>query len=272
MSFAPVVPFGGYAGWSFLTRTMEAQKQAFTQQASVQRDTDYFREKIGSVKTAEDLVADRRLLKVALGAFGLQGDINSRFFIQKVLSDGTLDNTDLANRLANKSYYELASAFAFDLATPSTQISTFADEIITAYRNRKFEEAVGTVSDEMRLALNARRELEKLAGKQSSDNTKWFTILGSAPLRSLFQTAFGLPKSFAAIDLDQQLGTMQSRADRYLGSREVAQFADPARVGDLIKLFLLRSQVQQVASISSGAAALTLLQNAQPKNLLSRLA
>ncbi|MDP3341310.1 DUF1217 domain-containing protein [Frigidibacter sp.] len=272
MTFAPVVPFAGFAGWSFLTRTMEAQKQAFTEQASVQRDTEYFREKIGSVTTAEDLVADRRLLKVALGAFGLQNDIDSRFFIQKVLSDGTLDDGDLANRLADKAYFQLASAFAFDLATPSTQISTFADDIIAAYQDRQFEEAVGEVNDEMRLAMNARRELEKLAGKQSSEDTKWFTILGSAPLRSVFQTAFGLPTSFAAIDLDQQLGTMKSRADRYLGSSEVAQFSDPAQVDDLIKLFLLRSQAQQVASISSGAAALTLLQNAQSGSLLSRLA
>ena len=29
MSFAPIVPFGGYAGWSFLQRTLPAQKHAF---------------------------------------------------------------------------------------------------------------------------------------------------------------------------------------------------------------------------------------------------
>ncbi|GGH58631.1 DUF1217 domain-containing protein [Frigidibacter albus] len=272
MSFAPVVPFGGFAGWSFLTRTMEAQKQAFTGQASVQRDTDYFREKIGSVKTAEDLVSDRRLLRVALGAFGLQDDIDSRFFIHKVLSDGTLDTTDLANRLSDKSYYQLASAFAFDLATPGTQVSTFADGIIAAFQDRQFEEAVGGVNGDMRLALNARRELADLAGRQSSEDTKWFTILGSAPLRSLFQTAFGLPASFAGVDLDQQLGTMKDLAERYLGSDKVAQFAEPERVDDLIKLFLLRAQAREVASLSGGAVALSLLQNAQSGSLLSRLA
>lgn len=272
MSFAPVVPLGGFAGWSFLTRTMEAQKQAFTEQASVQRDTDYFREKIGSVKSAEDLVSDRRLLRVALGAFGLQDDIDSTFFIQKVLADGTLDTDDLANKLADKSYYQLASAFAFDLGTPSTQISTFADEIIAAFQDRQFEAAVGEVDDNMRLALNARRELADLAVKDSSEDTKWFTILGSEPLRRLFQTAFGLPTAFASIDLDQQLATMKDRADRYLGSGEVAQFAEPERVDELIKLFLLRGQAQEVTSLSGGAVALTLLQNAQSGSLLSQLA
>lgn len=272
MSFAPVVPFGGFAGWSFLTRTMDSQKQAFTGSAAMQRDTEYFREKIGSVTTAEDLVADRRLLRVALGAFGLQDDIGNRYFIQKVLSDGTLDTSDLANRLSDKRYSELASAFAFDLGVPSTKISTFAGGIVAAYEERQFEEAVGEVDDEMRLALNARRELAKLSGKSSSEDTKWFTILGSAPLRTMFQTAFGLPTSFASVDLDQQLGTMKDRADRYLGSSDVAQFSDPAKVDDLIKLFLLRSQAQQVASISSGAAALSLLQAAGSGSLLSRRA
>lgn len=272
MSFAPVVPFGGFAGWSFLTRTLETQKQAFTGQGTMQRDTEYFREKIGSVTTAEDLVSDRRLLRVALGAFGLQDDIGNRYFIQKVLSDGTLDTGDLANRLADERYYELASAFAFDLGTPSTKISSFADGIVAAYEDRQFEEAVGDVSDEMRLALNARRELGKLASKSSSEDTKWFTILGSAPLRTVFQTAFGLPSSFASIDLDQQLGTMKDRAERYLGSSEVAQFADAGQVEELVKLYLLRSQAQQVASIGSGAAALTLLQAAGSGSLLSRLA
>ena len=41
------------------------------------------------MKSAADLVADRRLLKVALGAFGLEGEIDKKAFIRKVLEEGT---------------------------------------------------------------------------------------------------------------------------------------------------------------------------------------
>ncbi len=82
MSFTPVVPVGGYAGWTFLARTREAQKQAFVASASQQRDEAYFRAKIGGISTAEELVADRRLLSVVLGAFGLEADIDNRYFIR----------------------------------------------------------------------------------------------------------------------------------------------------------------------------------------------
>ena len=85
MSYQPVIPSAGLAGWNFLQRTYDAQFKAFNASAQLQRDTDYFREKVGEIQSAEDLVKDRRLLSVALGAFGLQDDIDNRYFIQKIL-------------------------------------------------------------------------------------------------------------------------------------------------------------------------------------------
>ena len=80
MTFTPVLPSGGYSGWSFLTRTLAAQKQAFVTDPAIQRDEDYFRDKIGKIDTAEKLVGDRRLLSVALAAYGLEGDANNTYF------------------------------------------------------------------------------------------------------------------------------------------------------------------------------------------------
>ena len=101
MSFQPVIPLTGYLGWRFLERTSDAQQDIFAKSQPVQRATDHFREKIGKVNSAADLVNDRQLLSVALGAFGLDADINNRAFIQKVLEDGTLSQDALANRLAD---------------------------------------------------------------------------------------------------------------------------------------------------------------------------
>jgi len=262
MSFAPVVPLAGYAGWGFLKRTLPSQKAAFAADTGIRRDDDYFRAHIGSIKSAEALVSDRRLLKVALGAFGLDADINNRFFIRKVLEEGTLNVGTLANRLADKQYLAMSAAFGFgDFPVPSTQISTFADTILSAYATRQFESAVGDQNGDLRLALNAERELPTLANRNISENAKWFTIMGSTPLRKVFETAFGLPPSFATLDLDTQLTTFRARAETTLGTANVSQFTDRVPLDKLLRRFLLRSEATAgLSSSAPGASALQLLQ------------
>lgn len=263
MSFAPIIPFSGYTGWSFLKRTMEMQKTAFQAAPDLKRNEDYFRAKIGTVKTAEALVSDRRLLSVSLGAYGLGDDINNRFFIRKVLEDGTLNPDALSNRLADKQYKAFSSGFGFgDYATPRTQLTDFADKTLAAYRARSFETAVGAQDDNLRLALNAERELATLSQRSASDDTLWFTVMGSTPLRKVFETALGLPSSFASLDLDRQLGILKEKTEKVFGEGTIAQFSDPESVETLIRRFLVRSEALASYSASTpGAMALQLLQN-----------
>lgn len=261
MSFAPVIPFGGYAGWTFLKRTMASQQAALAASPEQTRDAAYFREKIGSISTAEQLVGDRRLLKVALGAFGLEADLNNRFFIRKVLEDGTLKDGALALRLADPRYRDFSAAFGFgNFSTPNTKLSDFADRTLAAYAQRGFEAAVGQQNDTMRLALNAEREVAALARRSSSEDTKWFNIMGSKPLRQVFQTALGLPASFASIDIDQQLTVLKDRSDRVFGSPDVSQFADPQAMDKLLRTFLTRSEAIAGPSSPQNSLALQLLQ------------
>lgn len=265
MSFTPVLSSGGYSGWVFLKRTMTQQFAAFAAQASVQRDEAYFREKIGSVNTAEQLINDSRLLRVALGAFGLDADIRSKFFIKKVLEEGTLRPDALANKLANKQYQKLASAFGFgNFSVPRTKLSDFADEILHPYNKQQFSVAVGAQSEDMRLALNIERELPDLAMSKASPLSKWFTVLGNPPMRAVFERAFGLPRSFGTIDLDKQVQTLQARSTSLFGSADLAQFSDSEKIDKLVKQFFLRSAVAENAQISGGAqVALTLLQQSR---------
>ena len=262
MSFVPVVPLAGYAGWAFLKRTLPGQTAAFNKSPEIKRDEDYFRANIGKVKTADQLVADRRLLKVALGAFGLDADINNKAFIKKVLTDGTLSTDALSSKLADKQYQKFSAAFGFgDFATPSTQISTFADTIVSAYKARAFEAAVGDQNDDLRLALNAQRELASLAGKTGTEELKWLTVLGSAPLKQVFSKALGLPASIGAIDLDRQLAMFQDKAQAAFGDSSVKQFSDATKVETLVRRFLVRAQAAAAqGQIGSGTAALAMLQ------------
>lgn len=259
--FQPVVPFDGYSGWLFLNRTMAAQREAHDATPSLKRDTDYFREKIGSVTSAEALVGDRRLLTVALGAFGLDSDIDNKFFIKKILSDGFTDPAALSNKLADKRYYEFSKAFGFGEASlPRTGLSYFGDEITAAFKERQFEIAVGQQNDAMRQAMNLQRELPELAAKTSSNDTKWFTMMGTPPLRSVFETAFGLPKSFGQIDLDLQLTTFKERSEALFGTSDISELAAPDKLEDLSRRYLVQAQLSASRSVNTSATiALTLL-------------
>lgn len=259
--FQPIIPTGGYAGWQFLSRTLGSQLEAHGTSVVQQRDTDYFREKIGAIATPEALVADRRLLSVALGAFGLDEDINNKFFIQKVLSDGYSDPKALGNKLSDKSYLALTKAFGFgEGVLPRTGLSTFSEEIISAYKVRQFEIDVGNQNENMRLALGAKRMLTDIAAKSSGNDTKWYQIMGNPPLRNVFESALGLPKSFGALDVEKQLETFKSISERRFGTSDLSEFGETQIQEKLIRLFLLRADVEAGASGSTpGSIALQLL-------------
>lgn len=265
MSFQPVIPFGGYSGWAFLNRTKEAQLDTFREGVEIKRDVEYFKENIGSISTAEELVSDRQLRKVALGAFGLDDDIDNIYFIQKVLSDGVLSDDALANKLTDNRYYEMSKEFGFgSFSIPSTAISTFGDRITQMFEERQFEIAVGNQNETMRYAMTLDRELEDMASKSTTDNGRWYSVMGNTPVRNAVETALGLPSSLGSLDLDQQLNEFREKTERYFDNGEIAQFADPDKRTEMLRLFLVRSELQTGGGLqtSSAANALSLLSGA----------
>lgn len=261
MSFLPQVPLSGVAGWRFLERTQAAQQTVFEKSAQLQRDIDYFRENIASIETAADLVADRRLLKVALGAFGLEDEVAKKALVRKVMEEGTEDTGALANRLTNRAFYELTSAFGFgNAAGAQTATAGFAEKIIAAYKDRAFEGAVGESNENMRLAMNFKREIAKLA---EGEGGSWFAVMGSQSMAKVVQKAFGLPESFGQLDVDKQRAVLMEKSAKLFGTNSLTAFQDPANVDKMITRFLARAQIEEgvTSATSPAAAALTLLQS-----------
>jgi hypothetical protein len=257
-----VVPIGGYAGWRYLSSTLDAQVERMAENPLQARDRAYFRENIGSVVTASQLVDDFRLRRVALSAFGLQDDLPNRAFIERVLSDGIEEATALSNRLSDKRYRAFAEAFGFGgTLPPRTLLPGFADRILARFDRQEFERSVGQQDEDLRLALTAARELPELASREVSDTTAWLSVLGNPPLRRVFETALGLPASIGTLDLDRQVEEFRDAATRLLGGSDIARFADPGATEDLVKNFTLRAQLASGPSATvPGFSALTLLQ------------
>ncbi len=264
MAFQPVIGVGGYGGWRILEATQARQREVFERSPMLTRDIEYFRENIENARTAEDLVKDRRLLTVALGAFGLGDEINKQAFVQKILEGGTDDSSSFANRLGDPRWQALAKAFDYGNITQGSNIllKEFREDVIARYKSLEFERAVGDVDNDMRLAMNFKREIGAIASSESADRSGWLKIMGSLPMRTLMQTALGLPESVAQLDLDKQQEIFADKAQRVFGDSSVAMFTDPAKVDDAIRRFFLFQQMNSGPSASTpGMAALTMLQS-----------
>ena len=258
MTFSAIVPFGGFTGWVFLNRTGEAQREAFAASGQVEREVDQFRADFASLDTPEALVNNRAALSVALGAFGLQDDIDNRFFIQRILDEGTQAPDALANLLSDTRYTELATAF--DFSNPDIRSEAFMDRITSAYLEQSFEVSVGNQNEEFRLALNLQRTFGELADRPVSEDTKWFSIMGNPPLRKVFETALNLPSSFGGLPIDDQLNILKDRSASAFGTDNVSELGTAEKQEEIVQRFLLQAQVAQSVTASSGSVALQLLQ------------
>ncbi len=261
MTFSPIIPMSGLAGWRFLESTSEAQKKTFNASSQLKRETDHFREKIGKVTSAAELVADRTLFKVALGAFGLDEEIDKKFFMQKVLAEGSENRDAIANRLVDTRYREFAKAFGFgNESGPRNDLPGFANRLIEEFGKRQFERAVGNADGEMRLAMTFRREISALANSTAADSTAWFQVMGNPPLRRFFEQAFNLPRSVGSLDIDRQRNIFREKARSILGSSSLSALKDPEKIEKMTRLFFARSiSAQQAGVTTPGFAAVAIL-------------
>lgn len=393
----------GMVGWQMLQNTLANQQRAFESSAEIRREGHYFRENVGSVETPEDLVNDRRLLRVALAAFGMEEETDNKRLIQKVLEEGTGDSTSLANRLndsryvafadvfnfevsvesrtqeegfaapildayetrvrselqktlaesqyANdpvyaalfkaeveenigtaRTYFEatigtitsadelledtdllnvvlkafdiedrrdshtllrrvleegterpealanvlgdsrlikLSEAFGFDQTTTSTalQREPFASNIVDQYHRQAFEDAVAKVDPAIGTALRFQGALPELAESDISENAKWYNVLGSTTMRTVFERALNLPDGFSQIDIDKQVDVLRDKLDRRFGVKTFSELQSEDTLNRIIHGFLLQDQIANSAGIGSSQVALTLIGNIRQSSL-----
>jgi len=212
------------AGWQVLNRTAEAEKARVMTQPQVAREIEYFKANIGKVQTPADLVKDRRLLAVALEAYGLGADINAQARVRKVLEQGTLDPKALANQLIDPRYKEMAKDFAFDItANLQLQDPKFVQSVVDRYGVAKFESAVGDGNEALRNAMYFQRKIGSI--------TNWYDVLADKGLFAVAKTALSLPDSFSTLDVDRQNEILQSKF-------KLENFKKPGETDAFIKRYL----------------------------------
>ncbi len=143
MTYQVTLIGSGLVGWQYLQQTIDTQIEVLVNSSTVSSDLEYFKENIGKVETAEDLVSDYRLLSVALSAFGMEDQIDYKALLQQVLEEGVEDDDSLANRLSSTDSRFVAFAEAFNF-TPVDNINTvqdgFGEGIVSLYEEKSAEE------------------------------------------------------------------------------------------------------------------------------------
>ena len=271
MPISPVLPTSGLTGWKFLNDSLETQEKLFNSSPDISRDVDYFNENIGDVKTLDDFMGDRKLLKVALGAFGLSDEINKGAFVRKVLEEGTADRGAFAVRLNNSDYIDMARVFDFSSGELSLSESQ-RENITKQYQEEAFEVSLGEVDNSMRLSLNFKREIAEIADQGLSENAGWFKVMGSVPLRTVFESAFNMPSGFSQLDIDRQKELLSDKANSLFGGKSVDVFKDPEAIETAVRRYLLQEQIASGPTANTpGAAALSILSGGTGSNAIFNL-
>lgn len=249
MTFVPTVFGSGVAGYSFVTRTRETQQNLFEQNPLVTRETTQFSERIRDVQSSEDLMADRTLLKVALGAFGLDEDLNNRAFIQRILDSDLDDSASLANRLADKRYLAFAQAFNF-AGEGGAQLpeARTADELSTQLA------ALQSADDLLADRSLLRASLQKFGLEDNISNTYFLKQVLESDLSDENSFANRMPderlvefaETFNFFKKEQEKSKLDTIADSFAG-----RFEDIETPADLLEEPDLLDQAMQVFGLDN---------------------
>ncbi|OLP58704.1 hypothetical protein BJF93_17945 [Xaviernesmea oryzae] len=122
-----------YLQYNLVTRDMKASINRIAGDTLVARDTAYYKENIGKVKTVDEFVNDYRLFSYAMKAYGLEDMTYAKAFMKKVLESDLNDDNSYANKLTDERYRNFAMAFGFSKSTAVLQSNAQEDAVIGLY-------------------------------------------------------------------------------------------------------------------------------------------
>lgn len=255
MTYQPVIVGSGLTAWNMLKTSMERQTQAFNASVTIENEVTNFRTSTEELASGEEVFDDFRLSLFALGAYDLLDDSGGTFFLKRIVQEGVDASDSLANKLQDQRYKDLAA----DLGAWSANVHQTIETVVANYQNLAFERAVGEQDETLRLAMGLERQLPELAENTGSDTASWYKLMGTASLRAVFETAFGLPSDFVSLDLDKQMEVFKDKAQARFGTDAVAELAQPDKLEEIARVFLLRSQIAESNALGSNRIALQLL-------------
>lgn len=225
------------ATYKLLTQNIDRSLANIGKTPEIQRETKYYLDTIGKVKSIEDFLANDRVYAYAMKAFGLKDMIYAKAFVKKVLTDGIDSANSFTNQLTDPRFKELATAFNFkSLGSTTTIFDRTQKGVVDKYLQVQLETQAGSTNEGVRLALYFRRK--------SSEITSAYSILGDAALYKVAQIALNLTSSGNANNLDAQAAIINDKID-------IENLKDPTVLNKFLTRFTTLWELKNGAAASN---------------------
>lgn len=220
----------------------DAHMKMFEAQPTTARDIEKFKEEIVNVKSVDDLMSNRTLLKVTLSAFQLESEIDKTAFVRKMLTEDPDDKKSLVNRLVEPRWTKLSGAlYGLNSDPDFFKTEKNVNAILEGYKTNEFEKFEGQNADGVREALYFKR----VAGGVEEVSQ----ILADKTLMHVVRVGLGLPESFQSLEYEQQKARLEKEVD-------LEDFQDPEKIGKMVERFLIMTEINNTDPTANPVLAL----------------
>ena len=189
-------------------------------------------------------------------------------FANRISRSDRDDPLSLVNSVTDPRYRAFHDAFDFEPKPEGRSYPEgFAEAVVENYLDRQFEISVGEQNDTMRVAMAMERELNNLLSNSQSNDSRWYGVMASKPLRDVFETVLSLPSdSFGALDVERQLNDLKAKSQAIFGTDTLADLVTEDRLSEIRRNYRVRKEAQGSGSTSTANVVVSLLANAVPQN------
>ncbi|MDZ7874697.1 MAG: DUF1217 domain-containing protein [Rhizobium sp.] len=218
-----------------------AAREAATKKAEV------YQERIQSIDTVKELLADRDVIDVVIGAYGLDPEDVTDDFLKQVFASDLSDPKSFVNQQPDSRWAELVASFNFDANGNLTRetIGTVQQrgetlETVNKYLRQTLEETEGASNEAVRLALYFERTAPNI--------TDAYGLIADDALMAVFRTTFGFSDEFSNMDVDQQARIINDNLD-------LADLQDPTKLERFLQRYTAMYDTEN-ASFSNSAVSI----------------
>lgn len=230
--------------YKLIAKDLTRSLSTLAKDPQIARESKYYLEHIGQIKTVDEFVNNDRVYRFAMKALGLEDMTYAKAFVKKVLKEGTSDPKAFANTLADQRFKELAATFNFAAKGENATAATEAQQgTVDRFVRLSLEQKSGEQNEGVRLALYFARKAPTISSTMG--------ILADKALLKVVQTAFNIPAETSLMDIDKQ-------AEMYGKRIDVKDFKDPKKLETFISRFTSMWELENGSAASSLSASLAM--------------